>query len=75
MNCNSGKMLFCMSTNNSFEWADQKVLPARCVGCPYTLCFNAMRERVRDNLEQSQLEFDFDYVDPLAEAFERVMTE
>lgn len=52
--------LFCKLTDNAFEWSDDiQLLPANCVGCPYTLCYQAMRERVRDNVDGKQLEFDF----------------
>lgn len=64
MSCNSSEILFCQQTDGVFQWSkSQCVLPARCVGCPYQICFNVMRERVRDNLNESQLEFDFDYVE------------
>lgn len=54
------KQLFCGATDEVFEFGNaQCTLPARCVGCPWQVCFNAMRERVRDNCDKMQLEFDF----------------
>lgn len=57
---NSHKHLFCAALQDILQWSDEDtLLPARCVGCPYSMCYNAMRERVRDNVDGKQLEFDF----------------
>lgn len=52
--------LYCMLNHDTFDWSEaNQLLPLRCEGCPYTNCFQCMRERVRDNVDKTQLEFQF----------------
>lgn len=51
--------LYCCEYDNIFEFSDKDILPARCEGCSHVLCAKVMRERVRNNIDKLQLEFDF----------------
>ena len=51
--------LYCSALKDTFTFTEHDIFPARCVGCDHQICLSVMRERVRENIDKTQLEFDF----------------
>lgn len=60
MSYNSKQRLYCSLFNDTFEFTEHDILPARCEGCPKVSCVECMKQRVRDNINRFQLELPFE---------------
>ena len=51
--------LYCPLLKDVFVFKNTDILPGRCEGCEKKTCLEVMKQRVRDNIENAQLEFNF----------------